>query len=38
MKKGQMPLFTAINHGTGKLKMRSTLLSISEQEHDLGRK
>jgi hypothetical protein len=37
-RKGQMPLFTAINHGTGKLKMRSTLLSIPEEEHDLRRK
>jgi hypothetical protein len=32
-----MPLFTAINHGTEKLKTRSTLLSIPEEKHDLRR-
>lgn len=37
-RKGQMPLFTAIAHGIGKLKMRSTLLSIPEKEHHLRTK
>jgi hypothetical protein len=37
-RKGQMPLFTVINHWTGRLKMRNTLLSTPEEEHDLRRK